>query len=53
MIIGCRDDKRGQDAADEINNEIIKDSNGFVVFKKLDLASFESIRKFADEMNEE
>ena len=53
MIIGCRDDKRGQDAADEINKEIIKDSNGFVIFKKLDLASFESIRKFADEINEE
>ena len=53
MLIGCRDDKRGQDAANEINKEIIKDSNGFVIFKQLDLASFKSIRKFADEINEE
>lgn len=53
MIIGCRDEKRGQEAADEINKEIQKDSKGFIIFKQLDLASFESIRKFADEIDEE
>ena len=51
MIIGCRDAKRGQQAADEINSQVI--NNGKVYFKQLDLASFESIRKFADEINGE
>ena len=51
MIIGCRDAKRGQQAADEINRQVIK--NGKVYYKQLDLASFESIRKFADEINRE
>ena len=51
MIIGCRDAKRGQQAAHEINSQVI--NNGKVYFKQLDLASFESIRKFADEINRE
>ena len=53
MIIGCRNVQRGQAAADEINDEIQMNDNGYVVSKQLDLASFESIRQFANEINEE
>ena len=53
MIIGCRDVKRGQEAADQLNNDERVKGNGKVVFKQLDLASFESIRKFVDEINRE
>ena len=53
VIIGCRDVKRGQDAADELNNDERVKNNGKVYFKQLDLASFESIRKFAKEINNE
>ena len=53
MIIGCRDVKRGQEAADEINNDQQVKNNGKVHFKQLDLASFESIRNFVDEINRE
>ena len=53
MIIGCRDVKRGQEAADQLNNDEQVKGNGKVVFKQLDLASFESIRKFANEINKE
>ena len=53
VIIGCRDVKRGQNAADEINKDNRVKNNGKVYFKQLDLASFESIRKFANEINNE
>ena len=45
--------KRGQKAADQLNNDERVKGNGKVVFKQLDLASFESIRKFVDEINNE
>ena len=51
MIIGCRDIERGQDAAEEINIQVV--NNGKVHFKQLDLASFDSIKRFAYEINEE
>ena len=50
MIIGCRDTQRGQQAADEINEQLV---NVKVYLKQLDLASFDSIVKFANEINEE
>ena len=53
MIIGCRNVERGQNAAEELNNDKRVKGNGKVIFKQLDLASFESIRKFADEINNE
>ena len=53
MIIGCRNVERGQNAAEELNNDERVKGNGKVIFKQLDLASFESIRKFADEINNE
>ena len=53
MIIGCRNIERGQEAADQLNNDERVKGNGKVVFKQLDLASFESIRKFVDEINNE
>ena len=45
--------KRGQKAADQLNNDEQVKGNGKVVFKQLDLGSFESIRKFFDEINKE
>ena len=53
MIIGCRSVERGQETVDEINNDERVKGNGKAYFKQLDLASFESIRKFADEINKE
>ena len=53
MIIGCRNIERGQEAADELNNNERMKGNGKVIFRQLDLASFESIRKFVDEINNE
>ena len=53
VIIGCRNVERGKDAAEQLNNDERVKGNGKVVFKQLDLASFESIRKFADEINKE
>ena len=53
MIIGCRNVERGRNAAEELNNDEQVKGNGKIVFKQLDLASFESIRKFADEINNE
>ena len=50
MIIGCRDIQRGQQAADEINEQLV---NVKVYLKQFDLASFDSIVKFANEINEE
>ena len=53
VIIGCRDVKRGQDAADQLNKDKRVKNNGKVIFKQLDLASFESIRNFVKEINNE
>ena len=53
MIIGCRSVQRGEEAADQLNNDERVKGNGKVYFKQLDLASFESIRKFVDEINNE
>ena len=36
VIIGCHDLKRGQDAADELNNDERVQNNGKVYFKQLD-----------------
>ena len=53
VIIGCRSIERGKEAADEINNDERVKDNGKAYFKQLDLASFKSIRKFANEINNE
>ena len=53
MIIGCRSVQRGEEAADQLNNDERVKGNGKVYFKQLDLASFESIKKFVDEINNE
>ncbi|GFW11919.1 retinol dehydrogenase 12 [Trichonephila clavipes] len=47
VIISCRDIEKGRQAADEIRQEI-KGAN--VIVKQLDLASFSSIRQFAQEI---
>ena len=44
VIIGCRNVERGQNAAEKLNNDERVKGNGEVIFKQLDLASFESIR---------
>ncbi|XP_075983820.1 retinol dehydrogenase 14-like [Anticarsia gemmatalis] len=46
VILGCRDDKRGQKAADSI---IKKTKNNSVRYMHLDLSSFKSVRKFVDD----
>ena len=53
VIIGCRNVEKGQEAADELNNDERVKGNGKVIFRQLDLASFESIRKFVDKINNE
>ena len=53
MIIACRNTQRGQEAAQQLNNDEQVKQNGKVIFKQLDLASFESIRKFVNEINNE
>lgn len=50
VIIGCRDITKGLQAAAEI---IENTGNRNVEVKKLDLSSFKSVRKFAEEVNEE
>lgn len=46
VILGCRDVTRGEEAAKKIRRA---SGNGNVVFRQLDLASLESVRKFARE----
>lgn len=46
VILACRDMRRGEKARDEI---IKNTGNREVVLKKIDLCSFDSIRKFADD----
>ena len=50
VIIGCRDITKGLQAAAEI---IENTGNRNVEVKKLDLSLFKSVRKFAEEINEE
>ena len=49
VIIACRDLKKAQEAAEEI---IKKSGNGNIVVEKLDLASLESVRSFAETINQ-
>jgi retinol dehydrogenase 12 len=49
VIIACRDQKRGQDAKRDISQEA---NNQQVDFIPLDLANFESVRKFVDDFRE-
>ena len=53
MIIACRNPKRGHEAADELNNDKRVKDNGKVIYQQLDLASFESIKSFAQNINNE
>ena len=50
ILLACRDTNKANEAAKEIRE---KSGNGNVVVKKLDLASFASIKAFADEVNAE
>ena len=47
VIMACRDTQRGEIAAEDIQREI---SHGKLIVKKLDLASFSSIREFANDI---
>ena len=49
VILGCRNELKGKEAEEEIKREV-PGSN--VVYKKLDLASFQSIRDFVEQVNE-
>lgn len=46
VILGCRDEKRGQKAADSI---IKKSKNRSIRYMHLDLSSFASVRKFVED----
>src|SRR6266404_4138544 len=48
VIIGCRDEERGKMAVEAIK----KDTGLDIVFMKLDLASFDSVRSFANELHD-
>ena len=50
VLMACRSIQRGESAAAEVRK---KSNNDNVVFQQLDLASFASIRKFAQEVLEE
>nr|XP_023026933.1 retinol dehydrogenase 11-like [Leptinotarsa decemlineata] len=48
VILACRDEKRARQAC----NQIMKETNNTdVVYKLVDLASFKSVRKFAEDVN--
>ncbi|XP_013200704.1 retinol dehydrogenase 11 [Amyelois transitella] len=47
VILACRNEQRGTTARDQI---ITETGNKEVVFKKLDLASFKSVREFANDV---
>ena len=49
VILACRSESKGEAAAEDIRRTC---NNENVVFKKLDLASFKSIREFAQDINE-
>ncbi len=49
VILGCRNEQKGKEAEEEIKKQV-PGSN--VIYKNLDLASFESIHKFVDEVND-
>ena len=48
VILACRDLKKAEQAAEEIRK---KTGNGNVIVESLDLASLESVRKFAAKIN--
>jgi retinol dehydrogenase-12 len=50
IILACRDIKKAVKAAEEIR---LKSGNGNVITEYLDLASLESVKKFAIKMNEQ
>ena len=50
VVMGCRSTERGKDAAEEIRREV---DGASVVVEELDLASLESVRKFAERMTGE
>ena len=50
VILACRDLKRANDAAEDVRK---LSGNGNVVVEKLDLASLESVRSFADKINKQ
>ncbi len=50
IILACRDVKKAVKAAEEIR---LKSGNGNVITEYLDLASLESVKKFATKMNEQ
>ena len=50
VILACRDIKKAQEAAEEIRK---LSGNGNIVVEKLDLASLESVRSFAEKINKQ
>ena len=50
VVIGCRDEKKALEALDDIKE---RSASNNVVFKKLDLASLSSTRRFASEILQE
>lgn len=48
MIIACRDIKKAEQAKQDIINQV---KHAKIIVKKLDLMSFESVKKFAQEIN--
>lgn len=48
VILACRDETRGQNARDKIIQET---DNVNIIFRKLDLASLDSVREFAKEIS--
>ena len=50
VILACRDLKRANEAAEEVRK---LSGNGNVVVEKLDLASLESVRSFAEKINKQ
>ena len=48
VILACRDEKRGREAEKELR---MTTGNDDIIFMKLNLASFDSIRHFAQEFN--
>ena len=49
LILACRNETEGREAAEALRKET---SNINIIFMKLDLASFKSVRAFVDKFNE-
>lgn len=52
VIIGCRSKDKALEAITEIKNEL-KNQQIPIIFKEINLASFSSVKKFADEISQE